>query len=101
MKRFLFLLPLTLLLLAGCKEKRYFTGVTGETWIVREKTWKGNPSGTVKAIGIGIGGGLVLFGLNYGEFLLKLKMGDAFHTSLAFLLVAGLIAGSIYLLKKG
>lgn len=55
----------------------------------------------MKAIGIGIGGGLVLFGLNYGVFLLKLKMGDAFHTSLAFLLVAGLIAGSIYLLKKG
>lgn len=75
-------------------------GVIGRR-IVREKTWKGNPSGTVKAIGIGIGGGLVLFGLNYGVFLLKLKMGDAFHTSLAFLLVAGLIAGSIYLLKKG
>lgn len=75
-------------------------GVIGRR-IVREKTWKGNPSGTVKAIGTGIGGGFVLFGLNYGEFLLKLKMGDAFHTSLAFLLVAGLIAGSIYLLKKG
>lgn len=24
-----------MLLLAGCKEKRYFTGVTGETWLVR------------------------------------------------------------------
>ena len=34
MKRLLYLLPLALLLLAGCKEKRYFTDVTGrETWL--------------------------------------------------------------------
>lgn len=34
MKRLLFLLPLALLLLSGCKEKRYFTDVTGrETWL--------------------------------------------------------------------
>ena len=29
-----------------------------------------------------------------------IKMGDAFNTALAFLIVAALIAGSIYLLKK-
>lgn len=68
--------------------------------IIQEKSWKENPSGTAKAIGTGVAGGLVLFGLNYGVFLLKKKMGDAFHTSLAFLLVVGLIAGSIYLLRK-
>lgn len=34
MKRLL-LICLAMLLLAGCKEKRYFTGVTGETWLVR------------------------------------------------------------------
>ena len=68
--------------------------------IIQEKSWKENPSGTAKAIGTGVAGGLVLFGLNYGVFLLKKKMGDAFHTSLAFLFVAGLIAGSIYLLRK-
>ena len=45
-------------------------------------------------------GGVVLFGFNYGIFLLKIKMGDAFNTALAFLIVAALIAGSIYLLKK-
>ena len=34
MKRLLFILPFALLLLAGCKEKRYFTNVTGrETWL--------------------------------------------------------------------
>ena len=34
MKRLL-LICLAMLLLAGCKEKRYFTDVTGETWLVR------------------------------------------------------------------
>lgn len=34
MKRLLYLLPLALILLSGCKEKRYFTDVTGrETWL--------------------------------------------------------------------
>jgi LPXTG-motif cell wall-anchored protein len=42
----------------------------------------------------------VLFALNYGVFLLKIKMGDAFNTALAFLIVGALIAGSIYLLRK-
>ena len=35
MKRLLFLLPLTLLLLSGCKEKRYFTEVTGDVYLSR------------------------------------------------------------------
>ena len=35
MKRLLFLLPLTLLLLFGCKEKRYFTEVTGDVYLSR------------------------------------------------------------------
>lgn len=74
-------------------------GVIGRR-IIQEKSWKENPSGTAKAIGTGIAGGLVLFALNYGVFLLKIKMGDAFHTSLAFLLVGALIVGSIYLLRK-
>ncbi len=74
-------------------------GVIGRR-IIQEKSWKENPSGTAKAIGTGVAGGLVLFGLNYGVFLLKIKMGDAFNTTLAFLIVGALIAGSIYLLRK-
>jgi len=35
MKRLLLLLPLTLLLLSGCKEKRYFTEVTGDVYLSR------------------------------------------------------------------
>lgn len=68
--------------------------------IIKRKTWKENPSGTLKALGTGLAGGTVLFGLNYGVFLLKIKMGDAFNTAFAFLIVAALIAGAIYLMMK-
>ena len=47
-----------------------------------------------------LAGGATLFAINYGIFLLKLRYGSAFNTSLVFLLVAGLIAGSICLLRK-
>ena len=68
--------------------------------IIKGKTWKENPGGTVKALGTGLAGGAVLFGLNYGIYLLKVKMGDAFNTTLAFLLVAAIAAGAIFLMKK-
>lgn len=68
--------------------------------ILKEKTWKDNPGGTVRALGVALAGGVVLFGLNYGVLYLKLKYGDGFNTTLAFLIVAGLVAGSIYLLNK-
>lgn len=73
--------------------------VTGRR-ILKEKTWKDNPGGTVRALGVALAGGVVLFGLNYGVLYLKLKYGDGFNTTLAFLIVAGLVAGSIYLLNK-
>ena len=68
--------------------------------IIRGKTWKENPEGTARALGVALAGGCVLFALNYGVFLLKIKMGDAFNSALAFLIVGALIAGSIYLLRK-
>lgn len=67
--------------------------------VLREKTWKDNPGGIVRALGTAFAGGLVLFGLNYGVLYLKFKYGDAFNTALAFLIVAGLIVGCIYLLR--
>lgn len=67
--------------------------------ILKEKTWKDNPGGTVRALGTAFAGGLVLFSLNYGVLYLKFKYGDAFNTALAFLIVAGLIVGCIYLLR--
>ncbi|MEE3376370.1 MAG: hypothetical protein VZR22_06670 [Candidatus Cryptobacteroides sp.] len=73
--------------------------VTGRR-VLREKTWKDNPGGTVRALGVALTGGVVLFGLNCVVLYLKLKYGDGFNTTLAFLIVAGLVAGSIYLLNK-
>lgn len=68
--------------------------------MIRGKTWKENPEGTALALVVALAGGCVLFALNYGVFLLKIKMGDAFNTALAFLIVGALIAGSIFLLRK-
>ena len=68
--------------------------------IVRKKSWKENPSGTLQALGVSVLGGAVLFALNYGVFLLKIRYGDAFNTAFVFLIVAVLIVGSIYLYRK-
>ena len=68
--------------------------------MIRGKTWKENPGGTARALGVALAGGCVLFALNYGVILLKIKMGDAFNTALAFLIVGALVAGSIFLLRK-
>ena len=68
--------------------------------MVRKKTWKENPSGTAGALGVSVLGGAVLFAANYGLFLLKIRMGDAFNTAFVFLIVAVLIAGSLYLYRK-
>ena len=70
--------------------------------MIRGKTWKENPEGTARALVVALAGGCVLFALNYGVILLKIKMGmgDAFNTALAFLIVGALIAGSIFLIRK-
>ena len=68
--------------------------------MIREKTWKENSGGTARALGVALAGGGVLFALNYGVILLKIKMGDSFNPALAFLIVGALIAGSIFLLRK-
>lgn len=68
--------------------------------IIRNKTWRGNPTGTAKALGAGLAGSVVLFCLNYGIFLLKIRMGDAFNTALALLITLALITGCIYMLKR-
>lgn len=68
--------------------------------VIQGKTWVSNPAGTAKGIGVALLGGAVLFGLNYGILFLKIKMASAFNTALAFLLVAGIIAGAIWLLTK-
>jgi len=68
--------------------------------VIRGRTWEENRAGTVRALCIAFAGGAVLFGLNYAIFLMKMRMGDAFNTVFAFLLVAAIIFGAVYLLKK-
>ena len=68
--------------------------------IVRKKSWQDNRAGTLQALGVSLLGGAVLFALNYSLFLLKIRMGNAFNTAFVFLIVAVLIAGSIYLYRK-
>ncbi len=68
--------------------------------VISGRTWQNNPSGTVRALAIGLAGGILLFALNYGIFLLKIKYGSQFNSVLAAALVLFLIFGSIYVLKK-
>lgn len=68
--------------------------------IIDEKTWETNRKGTLQALAIGLVGGAVLFGLNYGIFLLKIEYGSKFNTVLVFLLVLSLVIGSIYAINK-
>ena len=67
--------------------------------IIRQKTWQTSPGRTVQALAVGLAGGAVLFAFNYGIFLLKIRMGDAFNTALAFLLVAAMLIGALYLMR--
>lgn len=67
---------------------------------VRESTWKNNPGGTIAGLLIALLGGALLFGLNYGIFYLRFNTGEQFNIALAFLLVAAMIAGAIFLLLK-
>ena len=68
--------------------------------ILKRKTWEANPSGTLASLGIALVGGAALFAINFGVLMLKIKMGDAFNTTLAFLLVVAIIVGAVYLMKK-
>ena len=67
---------------------------------VKGKTYKENPHGTAYGLVLALLGGLVLFGLNYGVFLLRIKMGDSFNIIFGYLLVAAMVVGIIYLLRK-
>ena len=53
-----------------------------------------------QALAIGLAGAAVLFGLNYGIFLLKIEYGSKFNAALAAALVLLLTIGAIYMVKK-
>lgn len=68
--------------------------------VISERIWENNPSGTIQALAIGLAGSAILFGFNYGIFLLKIEYASKFNTILAVALVLFLIIGSIYVLRK-
>ncbi len=68
--------------------------------VFSKRTWKDNPGGTRKALAIGLTGTALLFGLNYGIFLLKIEYGGRFNTALAVALVLLLTIGAIYVARK-
>lgn len=68
--------------------------------VFSKRTWDENPSGTRQALAIGLAGAAVLFGLNYGIFLLKIEYGSRFNAALAVALVLSLTIGAIYVVRK-
>lgn len=68
--------------------------------VIKGKTWETNPRGTAQALATGLAGSAVLFGLNYGIFLLKIKYGDSFNSAFVFLIVVILVIAAIYSLRK-
>ena len=68
--------------------------------VIKEKTWETNRKGTMQALAIGLAGVAVLFGLNFGVFLLKIEYGQQFNTALVCVIVLALVVFSIYAIKK-
>lgn len=68
--------------------------------VLSKRAWDENPSGTRQALAISLAGAAVLFGLNYGIFLLKIEYGSRFNAALAVALVLLLTIGAIYVVRK-
>ena len=68
--------------------------------VFSKRTWDENPSATRQALAIGLAGAAVLFGLNYGIFLLKIEYGSRFNAALAVALVLLLTISAIYVVRK-
>ena len=68
--------------------------------VLSKRAWDENPSATRQALAIGLAGAAVLFGLNYGIFLLKIEYGSRFNAALAVTLVLLLTISAIYVVRK-
>ena len=68
--------------------------------VLSKRTWIENPGGTRQALVIGLAGSALLFGLNYGVFLLKIEYGSRFNTVFVAAFVLLLTIGAIYVVRK-
>ena len=68
--------------------------------VIRNQTWKTNPTGTAQGIAIALAGGFALFAFNYGWFYLKYLHKDIFKPLFSIAFIILLIGIGIYLARN-
>lgn len=68
--------------------------------IIRGRTWRTNPTGTVKALVVGLAGACALFGINYFVLIMKIIYGSRFSIIFVVATMIFLIIAAIYILIK-
>ena len=68
--------------------------------VIRNQTWKTNPTGTAQGIAIALAGGFALFAFNYGWFYLKYLHEDIFKPLFSIAFIILLIGIGIYLARN-
>ena len=68
--------------------------------VIRNQTWKTNPTGTAQGIAIALAGGFALFAFNYGWFYLKYLHKDIFKPLFSIVFIILLIGIGIYLARN-
>lgn len=68
--------------------------------IIKEKQWQTNMKGTMRALGIALLGGTVLFVFNYGLFYLKIIHANAFYHFGPIVVGLIIIVGTIIMINK-
>jgi len=68
--------------------------------VIRNQTWKTNPTGTAQGIAIALAGGFALFAFNYGWLYLKYLHEDIFKPLFSIAFIILLIGIGIYLARN-
>ena len=68
--------------------------------IIKNRSWKTNPSGMWQALGIALAGGLALFAINFTFLYLRFIYHKEFDHVFSIAIGAILIGGAIFFLKK-
>lgn len=68
--------------------------------VIRNQTWKTNPTGTAQGIAIALAGGVVLFAFNYGWLYLKYLHKDIFKPLFSIAFIILLIGIGIYVMRN-